>query len=115
MKTYKLAVVLCLYILLLVSFSLGGLSHKFRWLNVLVILAIILTLVLLPLFFYNLDYEFSDNPGGVFYMEEKAVFRTLAILNHFGEPIRILTLSQPLAYLTGKMYFEIRKTLREFR
>lgn len=105
--------VFALYILLIVSFLIGGLSLKYRLIDVVGLIVVGLFLYFTPLAFYGLEYEFDARPRGG--PGADAIARTFAILNYFGEPIRILVLSQPLAYWGGKMCFEIRKTLRELR
>jgi len=75
-------------------------------------LVLILFFLLMPLAFYNLDYVYTGSPNSPTYLVELAIGRTFAILKHFGEPIRTLVIIQPLAYLTGKMCFEIHKAIK---
>lgn len=105
-------VVILLYILLVVSFLLGGLSHKVVYADIFSVLSILLFFIFMPLVFYHSAYEYNGTASGVAYLSEMLVGRTLAILKHFGEPIRTLVLIQPLSYLLGKMCFEVRKTIQ---
>ena len=104
--------VFILYTLLVLAFLLGGLSHKFRYMDILGVLGCILFFIFMPLVFYHSGYDYTGNPSGIAYFSEMVVGRTFAILNHFGEPIRTLVIIQPMAYLAGKMCFEIYKTLK---
>lgn len=103
--------VISLYILLLISFLLGGLSHKVVYADIFAVLSVLLFFIFMPLVFYHSAYEYHGSPGGVAYLSEMLFGRTLAILKHFGEPIRTLFLIQPIAYFTGKMCFEIHRTI----
>jgi len=105
-------VVFILYILLIIAFLLGGLSHKFKYMDVFGFLAVVLFFLFMPLVFYHSGYEYSGSPSGVAYLSEMLVGRTFAILKHFGEPIRTLVIILPLAYLLGKMCFEIHKSIK---
>lgn len=104
--------VFVLYILLALVFLLGGLSHKFKYMDIFVFLAMVLFFLLMPLAFYNLNYIYNGTPSSPTYLEELVIGRTFAILKHFGDPVRTLVIIQPLAYMTGKMCFEIHKILK---
>ena len=90
-------------------FLLGGYSHKFRYIDIFGLIAIMLFFYAMPIAFYNLDYEMPDR---LMSLDEKLFVRPFAILKHLGEPVRTLVIIQPLAYFTGKMCFEIYKTLK---
>jgi len=87
-------------------------SHKFKYMDVFGFLAVVLFFLFMPICFYNLEYAYFGSPSDLIYLEELAIGRTFAILKHFGEPIKTLVIIQPLVYLTGKMCFEIHKTLK---
>lgn len=108
--------VIFLYILLLVNFFIGGLSNKFKYVGICTGLFVLAFFIFMPLYHYHLPYEYSgyyEINGPQLHYESVAFGRTLAILKHFGEPIRTLVIIQPLAYFTGKMCFEIHKTIKE--
>lgn len=114
MKSYAIEVVIFLYILLLASFFTGGLSNKFKYVGICACLFVLAFFLFMPLYHYHLPYEYSgyyEISGPHWNIESVAFGRTLAILKHFGEPIRTLVLIQPIAYFTGKMCFEVYKTI----
>lgn len=96
------------------SFFAGGLSNKSKYVGICACLLVLAFFLFMPLYHYHLPYEYSGNyeiTGPQLHYESVAFGRTLAILKHFGEPIRTLVLSQPLAYFAGKMCFEVHKTI----
>jgi len=102
-------VVFVLYILLVGVFLLGVLSHRFKYADIFAVLAVMLFFCFMPLVFYHSGYEYTYKTS---HYRFQLFNRTLAILIHLGEPVRTLFLIQPLAYLTGKMCFEIHKTIK---